>query len=173
MKAFCANGNQTLQHRWKNCKGDFLRKPYLFTFMQVSWLNCELFIRSSYIDERGGCPRGIMANVLDCDYEVCEFEHRSCSYIYFWTNTLGKGMLLFMPTRYESDSTNTRIARVFNIPRSLICHSTKKTNQARDKRSDSIHWFWRFPFSRGYKNQFLHTCLILQPMPGMSSWCNG
>ena len=32
-----------------------------------------------------------MATVPDCGLEVCEFEHWSCHYVYFWTNTLRKG----------------------------------------------------------------------------------
>ena len=34
----------------------------------------------------------IMANVLDCDIVVSEFELQVCYYIHVWTNTLGKGM---------------------------------------------------------------------------------
>ena len=36
--------------------------------------------------------RGVMANVLDCDIIVYEFELQSRHYIHFWTNTFGKGM---------------------------------------------------------------------------------
>ena len=35
---------------------------------------------------------GVVANVLDCDIVVCEFEHQSCYWIHFRTNTTGKGM---------------------------------------------------------------------------------
>ena len=33
-----------------------------------------------------------MANVLDCDREVSEFELQSHNYVHFRTNTLDKGM---------------------------------------------------------------------------------
>ena len=36
-------------------------------------------------------PLVIVANVLNCENAVCEFELPSCYYVYFRTNTLGKG----------------------------------------------------------------------------------
>ena len=38
-----------------------------------------------------------IAKVLDCGYEVIEFEHQSCYYILFQTNTLWKGMNPLIP----------------------------------------------------------------------------
>ena len=35
-------------------------------------------------------PRGVVANVLDCNIVINEFELQSCYYIDFRTNTLGK-----------------------------------------------------------------------------------
>ena len=37
-----------------------------------------------------------MAKVLDCCLKVSEFEHHSLYYVYFQTNTLEKGMNLFI-----------------------------------------------------------------------------
>ena len=34
----------------------------------------------------------VVANVLDCGFEVSEFELQSRYYVHFWTNTLRKGM---------------------------------------------------------------------------------
>ena len=41
-----------------------------------------------------------MANVLDCDIVVREFELQSCYYVHFRTNTLGKGEIF---SRNETD----------------------------------------------------------------------
>ena len=38
------------------------------------------------------CPRGLMVKALDCGIVVSEFELQSRHYVYFRTNTLGKGM---------------------------------------------------------------------------------
>ena len=38
----------------------------------------------------GESPHGIVANMLDCDFVVSEFEHQSHCCIHFWTNALGK-----------------------------------------------------------------------------------
>ena len=38
-----------------------------------------------------------MANVLDYDIEVSEFELLSPYYVHFWTNTFGKGLNLTSP----------------------------------------------------------------------------
>ena len=37
-------------------------------------------------------PSGVVANILDCDITVNEFELQSCYCIHFWTNTYGKYM---------------------------------------------------------------------------------
>ena len=52
-----------------------------------------------------GSPCFIVANVLDCDIKVNEFELQSHYYVPFWTNTPGKGMNLLIPPTYELDST--------------------------------------------------------------------
>ena len=39
-----------------------------------------------------GCPRGVMAKVMDCGIVVREFVLQSCYYVHFRANTLGKGM---------------------------------------------------------------------------------
>ena len=39
-----------------------------------------------------------VAKVLDCDLEVGKFKLQSRCYVYFWTNTLGKGMNLLIPS---------------------------------------------------------------------------
>ena len=45
------------------------------------------------------CPRGVMVEAMDCGIVVSEFVLRSRSYVYFRTNTLGKGMNpLILPT---------------------------------------------------------------------------
>ena len=38
-----------------------------------------------------------MANVMDCEIVVTEFELQSCYYVYFRFNTLGKGMNSHLP----------------------------------------------------------------------------
>ena len=38
-----------------------------------------------------------MANGLDCNLKVIEFILASCRYVYFRTNTIRKGMKLFIP----------------------------------------------------------------------------
>ena len=38
------------------------------------------------------CPHGVMVKALNCGVIVSEFKLQLCYYIYFWSNTLGKGM---------------------------------------------------------------------------------
>ena len=38
-----------------------------------------------------------MANGLDCDHEVSEFELQSRYYVHFWTNVVAKSMNSFIP----------------------------------------------------------------------------
>ena len=38
------------------------------------------------------CPRSVILKVLDCGIVVSEFEFQKRYYVYFRTNTLGKGM---------------------------------------------------------------------------------
>ena len=40
---------------------------------------------------------GVVANVLDCDITVSEFEIESCYYDHFWTNIFGKDMTPIIP----------------------------------------------------------------------------
>ena len=54
-----------------------------------SWLTCEW--TSSMI-----CPRGVMVKAMDCRIVVNEFELQSRYSVYFWANTLGKGMNPFI-----------------------------------------------------------------------------
>ena len=44
-----------------------------------------------------GSSRGVVANVLDCDIILSEFEHQSHNYVHFRTNTLGKGINPLIP----------------------------------------------------------------------------
>ena len=43
-----------------------------------------------YLEE---ISRGVVVNVLDWVITVSEFELQSRNYVYFWNNTLGKGMI--------------------------------------------------------------------------------
>ena len=52
----------------------------------------------------GGSPHGIKAKVLHCALEVTEFKLQSCYYVHFQTNTLGKGMNLFILSSYGLNS---------------------------------------------------------------------
>ena len=45
-----------------------------------------------------------MANVLDYDHEICEFEFQPRNNIHFRTNTLRKGMKLSYPSSYGLNS---------------------------------------------------------------------
>ena len=51
-------------------------KMITFTLYLISW----------------GCLRGVMVKVMDCGIVVREFVLQSRHYVYFWANTLGKGM---------------------------------------------------------------------------------
>ena len=51
--------------------------------------------------------RGEVANILDCDIGVSEFELESRNYVHFWTNTLGKGMNSIYCSSYGLNSTTT------------------------------------------------------------------
>ena len=50
---------------------------------------------------------GLMAKMLDCGLEVCEFKFQSHYSIQFWTNTLGKDMNHLLLLRYGLNSTTT------------------------------------------------------------------
>ena len=52
-----------------------------------------------------GNPCDLVANVLDCDIVISEFELQSCNNVHFWTNTLGKGMN--SPPYYPSNGLNS------------------------------------------------------------------
>ena len=42
-------------------------------------------------------PRGVVANVSDCDIFVNEFKFQSCYYVHFWNNAFRKGMNPLIP----------------------------------------------------------------------------
>ena len=48
--------------------------------------------RRLYSKRAVGCPRDVMAKVMDCRIIVTEFVLQSRYYVHFWVNTLGKGM---------------------------------------------------------------------------------
>ena len=52
------------------------------------------------LSHKEGRLRGIVANVLDCDNVVSEFEHQSFYYIHIRANTLEKGTNHFYTTGY-------------------------------------------------------------------------
>ena len=45
----------------------------------------------------GGCYRNVVANVLNCDMIVSEFESQLGYCVYFRTNAIVKSINLFMP----------------------------------------------------------------------------
>ena len=45
----------------------------------------------------GGNLRDVVANVINCDFVVREFELKSSYYVHFRSNTLGKSMNPFVP----------------------------------------------------------------------------
>ena len=47
---------------------------------------------TSHHIKRDNSPSCGVANVLDCDIEVCEFELQLHYYVYFRANTLAEGM---------------------------------------------------------------------------------
>ena len=74
-----------------------------------------------YLDGR---PHGVMANVLDCGFEVSVFELQSR--YYFWTNTFKKGRNPLIPLAMSYIvpllSSFKDVSLVLNNPRRLICH---------------------------------------------------
>ena len=55
-------------------------------------VNLQVSYHSTCLGERGRLsPYVVVANVLDCDIIVSEFEIQSCYYVYFWMNKLRKG----------------------------------------------------------------------------------
>ena len=55
-------------------------------------------------------PRDIVANMLDCDIVVSQFELQSSYYVHFRTNTLEKGMKPL--THYETSNRLNSITAV-------------------------------------------------------------
>ena len=45
------------------------------------------------LTKQEGSLRGVMANVLNCNIVVSEFELKSRYYVLYWTNTLGKPLI--------------------------------------------------------------------------------
>ena len=68
-----------------------------------------MWIRTQFPNRKGGSSRGIVANMLNCNIVLSEFELQLCYYIHFQTNTLRKGMnSLIIPTpSYGLYSTTT------------------------------------------------------------------
>ena len=57
---------------------------------------------------QGVCPIGVVANVLEYDIKVNEFELQSRNYVHFLTYTFRKGTnFLILPLVYGLDSTTT------------------------------------------------------------------
>ena len=48
----------------------------------------DLAAQFGLMTKLGGSPRGVVANVLNCDSVVSEFELQSCYYVHFWINNL-------------------------------------------------------------------------------------
>ena len=46
----------------------------------------------------GAVLREVVANVLNCDIVVSEFELKSCNYVHFQTNSLEKGINPLTPS---------------------------------------------------------------------------
>ena len=61
------------------------------TIVNCISLDILLFNSRYWIKWYWGCPRGVMVKVMDCGIVVSEFELQSRYYVYFRTNTLGKG----------------------------------------------------------------------------------
>ena len=55
----------------------------------------------------GGSPHCVVANVLDCNIIVIEFEFQLHYYVHFWTNTFEKGMNSLIPSNYRLKSTTS------------------------------------------------------------------
>ena len=66
----------------------YLRLYYVCMYLSI-YLSLFIYL-SIYLSIRS--LSGVMANVLDCDILVSEFELQSRYYVYFRINTLGKGM---------------------------------------------------------------------------------
>ena len=69
-------------------------------FMKIHF--CAVYNLSIYLSE--GSPRDVVANVLDCDIIVNEFELQSHYHVHIRTNTLGKGMKSVIPPAEKLDS---------------------------------------------------------------------
>ena len=50
----------------------------------------DLIIKIKLQKYVGGCPRGVMVKVMDCEIVVSEFKLQSRYYVHFRANTLGK-----------------------------------------------------------------------------------
>ena len=67
----CSSDNMCIILPWDTCSG----------LMLIKWLN-----------QHGGCPRGVMVKAMVCEIVVREFVLQSRYYVHFRANTLGKGM---------------------------------------------------------------------------------
>ena len=52
----------------------------------------DVIVKFEIFEYKWGSPSGVVANVLECDIVVSEFELRSRYYVHFRTFTLGKGI---------------------------------------------------------------------------------
>ena len=72
--------------KYKYCCCNFMRDMF-------SLITSNIFHEKCW----GGDTQGLMANMLDCDIIISELKLQLYSYIYFWTNTLGKSMNSLIP----------------------------------------------------------------------------
>ena len=125
----------------------------------------------------GGSPCNIVANVLDYNILVTEFEFQSRYYIQFWSNILGKGMNPFIP-HYMLNSI-TIVLQLW-LPswlgqwNTLIAHLQRDnipSNECPDydtKQSDGVvQWSWGF-------GNAAHPFIAIAPRPTLvrngSTW---
>ena len=88
----------------------------------------------------------VVANVLDSDIVVNEFELQTHYYVHFWTNNLGKDVIYHIPISYQLISTITVLLQTWLWH--WISHESrypiKQRNQTNNK---TVYIYPTLPFS--------------------------
>ena len=112
-------------------RGSFNRFPnfFLYWHLKLSYI-CIFRVCRNYdyssncFTTRRSSPHGLVTNALHCDI-VFQSSNSLCCYVYFRTNTPGKGINLQIPQlwiKYNPYFPSSRMALELNDPWRLICH---------------------------------------------------
>ena len=84
--------SKTIQIRWRKHMGHCLKSKDELISDIIWWTPSHGRASVAWPTKKVGCPRGVMAKVINCGIVVSEFILQSCYYVHFRANIFGKGM---------------------------------------------------------------------------------